>query len=349
MLGLMERSIAGRATVPTLLILATAGCSGIWTEPDVVVARVKGEAIRTAELDREYARGIAGADPPPTEQEAEDLKLQLLSEMISNRILLQLAEEDGLSATEEEVDRRFEDFRSQYPRDRFQEMLDEQQVTEAEVRAEMRETLTIEKLINKEVTSRITVSDAEIEGFYAQNAESFNRPPRYRFAHILVTPFQDPSTNNQEGDDADSAEEAIEKSGRLLREVRSGQDFHELARRFSEDPSTALDGGDVGFQPAEAISVIDESLLSAVLELEIGETLPRVVRTRLGYHVLKLIDREEGGQKDLSDPSIESEIRRMIFNARDQTLRGAFYETARNQAEVENFLARRMLESAGAP
>ena len=335
------------AALATLVLTPTA-CSSIWGEPENAVARVNGELIMSAELDRRYMQGIVGAAPEPTDQEAEDLKLQLLSEMISNRILLQLAIEDGLTATEEEVDRQFEEFRSQYPPERFEELLAEQRITESEVRAEMRETLTIEKLINKAITASISVSDAEIEEFYNKNPESFNLPARHRFAHILVTPFEDEQINNLEGDDAATTEEAIDKADRLLSEIRAGEDFATIARRFSEDPSTAMDGGDVGFQPAEAISVVDESLLAAVLDLDVGETFPRVVATRLGYHVVKLIDRDEGGQKDLSDPTIESQIRQLIFNARDQTLRGAFYETARNRAEVENFFARRILERAGA-
>ena len=81
--------------------------------------------------------------------------------------------------------------------------------------------------------------------------------------------------------------------------------------------------------------------------MRVGETYPQVIETRFGFHILKLTEKEAGGQKDLSDPRVQSDARQTIFNRKDQTLKNAFSEAARNKATVVNYLAQRILETAG--
>src|SRR5690606_19761292 len=183
------------------LWLATAACSSDSTASANVVARVNGIDITAAELDRKFASWAAGVDPLPAEEEIEDLKLQILNEMIVNEILMQLAAASELTATDAEVDVRFNEFKSQYSAERFDEVLAEQMLTVEQLREEMRASLTIDKLINKEITSRISVSQSQIEDFYNQNKESFNLPETFHIAHILVTPMADAQVANLEGDD----------------------------------------------------------------------------------------------------------------------------------------------------
>ena len=287
---------------------------------------------------------IQGVDPPPNVEEADDLKLQLLNEMITNEILMQLADERDLVATDAEVDVRFNEFKAGYSTERFQELLDEQHLTTESVRDELRNSLTIEKLVNMEITSKISVSEADIEAFFNANMASFDFPETFYISHILITDFEDPEINNLEGDDAKTLEEARAKAAGLLREIQDGQDFGTMARRFSEDPSTAPGGGDLGFQPIENIAGLDPRLADVVIQMRIGETFPNVIETSIGYHIIKLIDRDEGGQKDLSDPRVESNIRQIIFSQRDQLLRGAFYERARNASSIQNFFAQQILD-----
>jgi peptidyl-prolyl cis-trans isomerase SurA len=211
----------------------------------------------------------------------------------------------------------------------------------------LRKSLTIEKLINKEITSKISVSDAEIQTFYERTKESFNLPETYRIAHILVTPLADPQVRNARNDDAKTLPEARDKALRLLRDVQGGADFAVVARDFSEDPTSAPVGGDLNFQALQQIENIDPRLAQAVQRLRIGETAPQVVETRFGFHILKLLERDPGGQKDLTDPRIQAEVRQVIFNRKDQTLKAAYSETVRNRADVSNFMAERILTTAG--
>src|SRR3989442_1783299 len=111
--------------------------------------------------------------------------------MINDQILLEMASGAGLSATDAEVDVKFNEFKSQYPEEKFKDLLKEQKMTVDDIRNELRKNITIDKLVTKEITSKISVTDAEIKSFYDKNKESFNLPVSYHIAHILVTPASD--------------------------------------------------------------------------------------------------------------------------------------------------------------
>ncbi len=335
--------------ISTLVVglLVTASCGSNSSASADVVARVNGKEITATQLEKQFQNRITAAEQPPASGEAEDLKLQLLNQMINDEILTQMASTAGLSATDAEVDVKFNEFKSQYTEEKFQDLLKQQKMTVDEIRAELRKSITVDKLVNKEITSKISVTDAEIKNFYDKNKESFNLPESYHIAHILVTPMADPEVQNAKKDDAKSADEARQKASRLLKEIQGGMDFATLARDYSEDPTSGPNGGDLNFQPLQAIENIDPRLAQAVQRMRNGETYPQVIETRFGFHILKLLEKDAGGQKDLSDPRVQAQVRQVIFNRKDQTLKNAFSEAARNKATVSNFLAERILETAG--
>jgi peptidyl-prolyl cis-trans isomerase SurA len=327
--------------------LLTASCGSASKASADVVARVNGKDITTAQLEKQFQNRLNGAEQPPSAEEAQDLKLQVLNQLINDQILLEMASTAGLSATDAEVDVKFNEFKNQYTEEKFKDLLKEQKMTIDDIRNELRKSITIDKLVNKEITSKISVTDAEIKNFYEKNKESFNLPESYHIAHILVTPVADPDLRNGKSDDAKSPDEAKQKAARLLKEVQGGRDFATVAKESSEDPSSGPNGGDLNFQPLQAIENIDPRLAQAVQKMRAGETFPQVIETRFGFHILKLMEKDAGGQKDLSDPRVQAQVRQVIFNRKDQTLKNAFSEAARNKATVMNYLAERILASAG--
>jgi len=329
------------------VLLASASCGSDSSASANVVARVNGKDITTADLEKQYQVHLNGAEQPPSAEEQQDLKLQVLSQMINDRILLEQAAAATLSASDAEVDVKFNEFKSQYTEEKFQELLKAQKMTVDDIRNELRKSITIDKLVNKEITSKISVTDAEIKAFYEKNKESFNLPESYHVAHILVTPVAEPDLRNGKNDDAKTPDEARQKAARLLRDIQTGRDFAVVAKESSEDPSSGPNGGDLNFQPLQAIENIDPKLAQAVQKMRTGETFPQVIETRYGFHIVKLLEKDAGGQKDLSDPRVSTNVRQVIFNRKDQMLKNAFSEGARNKATVTNFLAQRILDTAG--
>ena len=332
-----------RLAVPCLLL---AGCSSNASVSENVVARVNTKEITEAELDKQYQSRINGAPQAPTPEEREALRFQLVQQMVDDEILLQMATSAGLNATDAEVETKYTDFKSQYTEEQFQESLKQQKLQPEDIKADMRKALTLEKLITKEITSRINVSQAEINDVFAKNKEKFNLPESYHVQHIMVTPFPDQQVTNLKRDDARSEAEAQAKAERLLREIQGGHDFAIVARDWSEDYETAPNGGDLSFRSLEQLESIDPKIKQAVTHLRVGESSP-LIQTRFGYHILKLLEKDQGGQKDLNSASVSAQIRQAIFNQKEQMLRAAFSEVARNKAQVNNYLAERLLESAG--
>jgi len=328
-------------------LLLTASCGSASKASADVVARVNGRDVTTAQLEKQFQNRLNGAEQPPSAEEAQDLKLQVLNQLINDQILLEMASTAGLSATDAEVDVKFNEFKSQYTEEKFKDLLKEQKMTIDDIRNELRKSITIDKLVNKEITSKISVTDAEIKNFYEKNKESFNLPESYHIAHILVTPVADPDLRNGKSDDAKTADEARQKAARLLKDVQGGKDFATVARESSEDPSSGPNGGDLNFQPLQAIENIDPRLAQAIQKMRPGETYPQVIETRFGFHIVKLMEKDAGGQKDLSEPRVQAQVRQAIFNRKDQTLKNAFSEAARNKATVVNYLAERILATAG--
>jgi peptidyl-prolyl cis-trans isomerase SurA len=344
----MERSVMKPLILSALLagLLITAACGSDTSASANVVARVNGKDVTAAQLDKQVQTQLNGAEQPASE-EIQALKLQALNQLINDQILLEHAATANLSASDAEVDVKFNEFKSQYTEEKFQELLKEQKMTVDDLRAELRKNITIDKLVNKEITSKISVTDAEIKNFYEKNKEKFNLPESYHIAHILVTPVADAELHNAKNDDAKTPDEAKQKAARLLKDVQGGRDFGVVARESSEDPSSGPAGGDLNFRPLQDIEQIDPKLAQAVQKMRTGETYPQVIETRYGFHILKLLEKDAGGQKDLSDPRVQASVRQEIFNRKDQMLKNAFSEAARNKATVVNYLAQRILENAG--
>src|SRR5215510_8087245 len=345
----MERSVMKALILSALLagLLITASCGSDSSASANVVARVNGKDITATQLDKQVQVQLNGNEQPASPEELQDLKLQVLNRMINDQILLEHAGTANLSASDAEVDVKFNEFKSQYTEEKFQDLLKQQKMTVEDIRNELRKSITIEKLVNKEITSKISVTDAEIKNFYDKNKDTFNLPESYHIAHILVTPVADPDLHNGNNDDAKSPEEAKAKAARLLKEIQGGRDFGTVAKESSEDPSSGPGGGDLNFQPLQAIENIDPRLKDAVQKMRTGETYPQVIETRFGFHILKLLEKDPGGQKDLTDPRVQANVRQTIFNRKDQTLKNAFSEAARNKATVTNYLAQRILDNAG--
>src|SRR5262249_36521850 len=299
----MERSVMKALVFSALLagLLVTASCGSDSSASANVVARVNGKDITASQLDKQVQVQLNGSEQPASPEELQDLKLQVLNRMINDQILLEHAGAANLSASDAEVDVKFNEFKSQYSEEKFQELLKQQKMSVEDIRNELRKSLTIEKLVNKEITSKISVTDADIKTYYEKNRDSYNLPESYHIAHILVTPVADAQINNEKKDDAKTPDEAREKAARLLKEVQSGRDFAVVARESSEDPSSAPNGGDLNFQPLQQIENIDPRLTQAVQKMRVGETFPQVIETRFGFHILKLLQKDAAGQKHLSD------------------------------------------------
>ncbi len=321
-----------------VLILAglLAGCNR--AAPANVAATVNGRPITYAELDKQFESQFGGGG---TERSSGDQaliqKLEVLRTLIDNEIMLQRAEKLGLMAVDADVDAKFNELKAPYTQEEFQKQLDARKMSVDELKAQLRRDLSVQKLFNKEITSQITISDKDITDFYGANKASFNlAEPQIHMAQILVTPNPDPNVRNLKNDKARDDEQARKKIQSLAMRLRQGEDFAMLAQNYSEDPNSAQNGGDLGFIPESALEKANAELRKTLISLRSGETTAPL-HTPEGYRILKLITREPAGQRELSDPKVQQTIREQLINRKDQLLKAAYYEMARNDAKVVNY------------
>ena len=215
------------------------------------------------------------------------------------------------------------------------------------MRSDIRQQLSIQKVINREVVAKITVTDQDVQDFYNQNRAQFNvAEPQYRLAQIVITPHKDAQLRNRKNDDATTDAEARRKATALSQQLTNGADFAQVAMDYSEDPQSSGSGGDLGYVPESSLSQSDPALKKAVLGLKPGQT-SGVIVLRDSYRILKLVAKEAPGQRELSDPPVQQSIRDNIHNRKEQLLRAAYLANARNDAKITNYLAQQVMESAG--
>src|SRR5205814_2319418 len=117
----------------------------------------------------------------PVGEQATSLRLSILRELIDNEILMRRAEKLGLLATDEEVDGKLNEIKSPYSKEQFEARLKEKKITVDDFKRDLRRSLTVDKVLNKEITSKINVSDQDVTNYYNAHKDSADHEsPRQR-------------------------------------------------------------------------------------------------------------------------------------------------------------------------
>ena len=320
-----------------------------------VVASVNGHAISRTELDRSFNDQQRGKQDqqPETEEQAKSDRLTILRTLIDGEIIEQRAAKMNLTATNEEVDAKLTDMKSRYTEEQFAEVLKESGRSLEEVRRDIRKQMTLEKLFNKEINSKINVTDGEVNAFFNAHKADFNLiEDKIHLAQIVVTsqPSQTPGAANLQGSKATSDVDARKKIATLKAQIDSGADFGAVAANYSEDPQTAPNGGDMGFVSVSQLRQ-DTPIYEAVSKLKAGETTPVLpivppgAKQPVGYSIIRLIEKQVAGQRNLNDPAVQQSIRDQLRNTRENLLKGAYVEMLRDQAKVENYYAEEIFKA----
>jgi peptidyl-prolyl cis-trans isomerase SurA len=131
----------------------------------------------------------------------------------------------------------------------------------------------------------------------------------------------------------------------LMERLKAGASFGDLAMGYSEDPESAPRGGDLGLVPMSRLKQAPPQLRDAVLNKKPGTV---TVASMGGAHTLVLVvSQETAGQRDLSTPGVSDRITEGLKSRKEQLLRSAFLTAARTDADVVNYLARRIVETQG--
>jgi peptidyl-prolyl cis-trans isomerase SurA len=348
----MRRSARRPQTLFAVLVAlaASAACGRSETQapaPDVW-AVVDGHQIHQDEVVKTYRREAQNARTSTTDDEAMMAELGVVDEIITQEVLLARAKELKLEATDAEVEAAYATRKARMSDAEFQQKLQERSATPADLRAALRRDLVVQKVLDHDVSSKIDISDRDIADYFAGHRAEFSVPEtQYHIAQILVTPVADPQIRNRRNDDAKTPDEAKKKFEMLKAKLNAGTPFAELAADYSEDPQTALQGGDLGFVSATQLSRAPQQLRDVVLKTDPGNV--GAASAGGGYTLIAVIARETAGQRDLNTPGVHDAIKGTLHDRKGQLLRVAYLTTMRSRAKIVNYLAQRIADALRTP
>jgi peptidyl-prolyl cis-trans isomerase SurA len=333
------------------LVLALAGLTACQAKPAAPApsadawAVVNGREIKRDDVEKAFRRNQQPT-ANPSDEEAFAAKLALLDELITQDLLLAKAGALQITLPDTELDAAYVEARKNIPDETFKQELAKRNLTPGDMREGLRRDMLVQKVFEKEVTSKVSVTDQEVTAFFEANRAQFNRTEdAYRVAQIVITPVRDARVANRSGNDAATPQEAAEKVRMVMDRLKAGASFTEVAADFSEDPETAPRGGDLGFVPVSALQQAPPALRDAVLKGTVGNA--RLLSGNGAHTIVLVAGKDPAGQKDLTTPGVKDSITEGLRGRREQLLRAAYLSSLRNDAVIVNVIAKRLVESQG--
>ncbi len=285
----VQRLAGAAALLASLLALPVGGAAqgAAIAQADFIVAVVNSEPVTNREVQTRRARLLrdlaARGDTLPS---AQALTQQALELLINEKAQLLQAQEQGIKVDDDQIDQAEASLAAsnQLSLAAFRQRLAQDGLTPQALRQQLREQLTLSRLREREVASRIRISDAEIAQYLReQNAAPSEAPPELNLAMILIAV--------PEG--ASEAElKALEARARdIAQRARQGEPFAQLAKAHSQASDRGANGGEMGLKSADRYP---ELFVNAVRGLA-PQAVADPVRSGAGFHILKLLERRQAG------------------------------------------------------
>lgn len=254
------------------------------TKMDRIVAVVDQTVITEQELDSRIASLSAQLKKQGTElPEASILKKQILERLISDALQLQYAAQTGIKVDDVQLDKTMERIAEQNKMTvrEFYDALNQDGVSVRKFRSDIRNEITIARLREREVESRVNVSESEIDNYLTTQASNNQNQDEYEISHILIRLPEDAATED--------VQKAKAKVDEVFAALAAGTSFAKVSASFSDAPN-ALEGGNIGWKQGAQVPALFLDALKAMQKGEISTAL----RSPNGFHILKLTDKRGG-------------------------------------------------------
>ena len=312
-------------------------------DPNETAAKVNGKAITMEEVDRAVKQQAQGQQSKFSPLELANARLQVLDTLIQQEVMFQKAEKESTVPTDDEVTAEVNKQKTASGKsaDQIAKEMSDAGLTEAALRDQVKKSLAIQKLVDK-ITGRIEApKDSEIEAFYNGNKDAFVKKKGVKLGAIIVDP-----TNAGEGDQTVDDQSAIIKLNEISQKLQAGQDFATLAREYSEDQSK-LQSGDLGYLAQDdLVQAFGEQNAAGLMnpQFQIGQIAK--IKSQGKYFILKLQDRSDKDEPvTLESPGVRQQVIDSLLNSRKQLLATSYQAIAMNEAKVENFLAKKVVDN----
>lgn len=309
----------------TVLALFCAVNSDAASKKDAFAAKVNGVGIKTATLDTAVANFIENQKMfggTIKEEEKDNLKKDILNELVSAELLYQASQKAGLGDLAKEADTQLENIKKSFgSEDEFQKVLKERGIDIKALKEDIKKGVYINAYLEKNVFSKMSpVTQDQIKQEYEANKDKLDVPETVRASHILI----------KTGEKATPEEKKIakDKIDALRARLMSGEDFAKLAKENSEDGSAA-NGGDLGsFKKGEMVKPFED----AAFGLEVNQ-LSSVVETQFGYHIIKTTEKHPA--HTLTFEEVSGDIEKFLINKNKRELVSKAVEDLKKGAKIE--------------
>jgi peptidyl-prolyl cis-trans isomerase C len=291
------------------------------------IAIVNGSVITQKDFDRELnlaQQQLIGMGKHLSDSQLSELNEKVLENIINRELLYQESQRKGIKVDEAALDKRLEAVKKQFAsNDEFNNALIKANLSEADIRSQIKKGVAIDQFIMSSFGEKVTVSDEEMRAYYESHQESFKQPEQMQASHILIK--VDP-----QADESQKAE-ARKKIEEIKQKLGKGADFAALAREFSQCPSSSK-GGDLGyFRRGQMVKPFEE----AAFALKPGE-VSDIIETKFGYHLIKAIDKKPATTTAFAE--IKSQLGSYLKHYKIQKEVSKYVEKLKEKAKVERFL-----------
>ena len=286
-----------------------------------VVARVNGEAIPRSDFERavKVLEARAGGQVPA--ERRDEILRGVLDQLVTYHVLQQEAHKRSLEATQQEVQQRVAEVRQQFPNEQaFSTALKQRGMDPRQFEQDTRNDITVNKLMQAEASTATLVGEQDAKEFYDKNPDKFKQPEQVRASHIFkrIPP----------GSDAAAKQKIRASLEPVLKQVKAGGDFAELAKKNSEDGSAPA-GGDLNyFGPGQMVPEFEK----VAFAMKPGETSD-IVESQFGYHIIKVTDRRPG--RAVPFPEVKEQIANFLKQQRQQEKANALIEQLKAKSRIE--------------
>jgi len=311
------------------------------TVVEEIVARVNNNIITRADLRKAKQELYSEAQQQPNtaqaEQQAKEHEKDLLRDLIDQQLLLSKAQELGVSADTDLV-KRLDELRKQMHADSMEDMekaAEAQGVSWEDFKQNLKNNIITQKVIGQEVGGHINVTQAEIQQYYEQHKTEMERAEQVRLSEILISTQTAGEVKTENGQNAlpdapspDVVAQAKAKADQVYEMLKKGGDFAELAKKYSNGPTSAI-GGDLEYFKRGTMS---KELETKVFALDAGQyTEP--TRTNQGFVILKVTEHQKAGVPPLKE--VENQINEQIYVQKMQPALREYLTKLREDAYID--------------
>ncbi len=309
------------------------------SQPDRIIARVDNEPITERQVLTMIDQIAASQQLPPEQQLNKTTRLfsQAVERLIILALLRKEAGEKGITADKERVEKEFQEIIGRYPsREAFEKALAQHGMKEEQLRSEVEQNTLFQTTIELRLAGLPEPAEEQIQKFYEEQGQAFTEPPMVHAAHILL--------RAEENAAAEKKAELRQKLDDVRVKIESGElGFEAAAADYSEDPSNAKKGGDLGFFPRGRMVQPFEDTAFAT---EAGK-LSQVIETRFGFHLIRVLEHKPGGK--LPYEKARDMIRGILRNQAQQGEIQKFIAELRAKAKIEQLVSEEEWAKLGHP